>query len=163
MFFSACPHLHVHLHSLWFYVTAGVKIRDHLWYKLAQSSYVFSNQKKKILHMEHMHGCLRWGEWRFSSQFSLQGLWYNLAIWHTQRPWLPKQTSPLHKTLPWKLDLPNTNINNTLTNPKPQEIGVPQGSILSVILFMIKINKITTCLPHQKSTDHYMLMTLLQF
>ena len=31
-----------------------------------------------------------------------------------------------------------TRINNTLSNQKPQEIGVPQGSILSVILFMIK-------------------------
>ena len=40
-----------------------------------------------------------------------------------------------------------TRINNTLSDPKQQEIGVPQGSILSVILFMIKINKITTCLP----------------
>ena len=44
MFFSACPHLHVRLHSPWFYVTAGMKIHDHLQYKLAQSSYVFSNQ-----------------------------------------------------------------------------------------------------------------------
>ena len=33
-----------------------------------------------------------------------------------------------------------TQINNTLSDLK-QEIGVPQGSILSVILFMIKINK----------------------
>ena len=40
-----------------------------------------------------------------------------------------------------------TQINNTLSDPKQQEIGVPQGSILSVILFMIRINKITTCLP----------------
>ena len=40
-----------------------------------------------------------------------------------------------------------TRINNTLSDPKSQEIGVPQGSILSVILFIIKINKITTCLP----------------
>ena len=41
MLFSACPHLHVCLHFLWFYVTAGVKICDHLQYKLAQGSHVF--------------------------------------------------------------------------------------------------------------------------
>ena len=39
-----------------------------------------------------------------------------------------------------------TRINNTLSDPK-QEIGVLQGSIQSMILFMIKINKITICLP----------------
>ena len=33
-----------------------------------------------------------------------------------------------------------TRIKNTLSDPKQQEIGVPQDSILSVILFMIKIN-----------------------
>ena len=48
-----------------------------------------------------------------------------------------------------------TWINNTLSNPKQQEIGVPQGSILSVILFMIKINKITTCLPPEINGSLY--------
>ena len=33
-----------------------------------------------------------------------------------------------------------TQINNALSDLKQQEIGVPQSSILSVILFMIKIN-----------------------
>ena len=37
-------------------------------------------------------------------------------------------------------------INSALSDSKPQEIGIPQYSILSVILFMIKINKIITCL-----------------
>ena len=49
MFFSACSHLHVCLHSLWFYVTADVKICDHLQYKLAQGSSVFSYKKKCML------------------------------------------------------------------------------------------------------------------
>ena len=40
-----------------------------------------------------------------------------------------------------------TWINNTFSNSKPQEIGVPQGSILSGILFITRTNKITTCLP----------------
>ena len=39
-----------------------------------------------------------------------------------------------------------TQRNNTHSDPKQQEIGVLQDSILSVSLFMIKINKITTCL-----------------
>ena len=47
-----------------------------------------------------------------------------------------------------------TWINNTLSDPKQQEIGVPQGSILSVILFMIKINKIT-CLPPEINGSLY--------
>ena len=48
-----------------------------------------------------------------------------------------------------------TRINNTLSDPKQQEIGGPQGSILSVILFMIKINKITTCLPLELNGSLY--------
>ena len=40
-----------------------------------------------------------------------------------------------------------TQINNTLSNPKPQEIGVFQNTIVYVILFMVKMNKITTHLP----------------
>ena len=48
-----------------------------------------------------------------------------------------------------------TRINNTLSDPKQQEKGVPQGSILSVILFMIKINNITTCLPPEINGSLY--------
>ena len=39
-----------------------------------------------------------------------------------------------------------TQNNNKLSDPKTKEIDVPQSSILSVTLFMIKINKIITCL-----------------
>ena len=52
----------------------------------------------------------------------------------------------------WKFQ---TWINNTLSDSKQQEIGVPQGSILSMILFMIKINKITTCLPPEINGSLY--------
>ena len=55
IFFSACLHLHACLHFPWFYLTASVKIRDHLQYKLAQGSHVFPYKKKYILHVEHMH------------------------------------------------------------------------------------------------------------
>ena len=55
-----------------------------------------------------------------------------------------------------------TRINNTLSDPKQQETGVPQGSILSVIIFKIKINKITTCLPPEINGCRQ-LLHLLQF
>ena len=43
-------------------------------------------------------------------------------------------------------------MNNTFSDPKPQEIGVPQGSILSVILFIIKIR---TCLSTEVNRSLY--------
>ena len=45
MYFSACPHLNACLHSLWFYMTAGMKIHDHLQYKLAQGGLIFLVKK----------------------------------------------------------------------------------------------------------------------
>jgi hypothetical protein len=38
-------------------------------------------------------------------------------------------------------------VGSTLSDPHPQEMGVPQGSILSVTLFIVKINSIVTVLP----------------
>ena len=37
---------------------------------------------------------------------------------------------------------------NIYSDPYPQEAGVPQGSILSVTLFSLKINGIVSCLLH---------------
>ena len=38
-------------------------------------------------------------------------------------------------------------LGSTLSDCHPQEMGVPQGSILSVTLFILKINSIVNCLP----------------
>ena len=38
-----------------------------------------------------------------------KSLWYNLVIWHTQRPRPTRQTLDLYKTLPRRPDVPNTN------------------------------------------------------
>ena len=38
-------------------------------------------------------------------------------------------------------------LKNHLSNEYPQENGVPQGSVLSVTLFAVKINSIVTCIP----------------
>ena len=37
-------------------------------------------------------------------------------------------------------------VGNTYSDPYSQEAGVPQGSILSVTLFSLKINSIVSCL-----------------
>ena len=37
-------------------------------------------------------------------------------------------------------------VGNTYSDPYSQEAGVPQGSILSVTLFSLKINRIVSCL-----------------
>ena len=37
-------------------------------------------------------------------------------------------------------------VGSTFSDSHPQEMGVPQGSILSVTLFSVKINSITQCL-----------------
>jgi len=47
-------------------------------------------------------------------------------------------------------------VGSTFSDPQPQEMGVPQGSILSVTLFIVKINSIVQVLPHC-STLHYSL------
>ena len=38
------------------------------------------------------------------------------------------------------------SVRNTYSEPYSQEAGVPQGSILSVTLFSLKINSIVSCL-----------------
>jgi len=47
-------------------------------------------------------------------------------------------------------------VGSTLSDPQPQEMGVPQGSILSVTLFIVKINSIVEVLPNCSSL-HYSL------
>ena len=37
-------------------------------------------------------------------------------------------------------------MGSTFSNSHPQEMGIPQGSILSVTLFSVKFNNITQCL-----------------
>ena len=98
---------------------------------------------QRSIHQKRTSGC--------SPFWPGKSLWHILTIWHTQRPWLTRQTPHFHKILPRRPDLPNMNKQYTLCS----KIGI----LLSVILFMIKINKISTCSPPQKSTDHYMLMT----
>ena len=46
-------------------------------------------------------------------------------------------------------------VNNTLSDPFEQEMGVPQGSILSVTLFSIKINSLAKTLQNNVEGSLY--------
>ena len=60
MLFSTCSHLHAHLHSLWFYVTAGLKMHGHFQYKIAQGSHVFLVKKYLTRGAYALMFALRW-------------------------------------------------------------------------------------------------------
>ena len=81
--------------------------------------------------------------------FHLEKVWHVMAIWYTQKfqRSLPKRRTPIFVKQLLEDQTFQTQVNNLFSDPRPWEIGVPQGSILSIILFIIKINKITTCLP----------------
>ena len=57
------------------------------------------------------------------------------------RGWLPNFISKCLKDRSFKV-----RVGSTFSASNPQEMGVPQGSILSVTLFSVKINSITQCL-----------------
>ena len=57
------------------------------------------------------------------------------------RGWLPNYISNCLKDISFKV-----RVGSTFPDSRPQEMDVPQGSILSVTLFVVKINSITQCL-----------------
>ena len=52
-------------------------------------------------------------------------------------------------------------MGTSLSDFYDQEMGVPQGSILSVILFIAKINSITSCIRNGVDISLYLWMTLV--
>ena len=75
-----------------------------------------------------------------------------MAILHTQRSWSIMGIFVKHFL---EVQTFRMQINNIFSNLKLQEISVPQSSILSVILFIMKINKITICLLPESNGSLY--------
>ena len=68
-------------------------------------------------------------------------------MWNFKRPlcvWPKRSTSYFYFQF-FKDRYFNVRVGSTFSDTHPQEMGVPQGSILSVTLFSVKINNITQC------------------
>ena len=55
---------------------------------------------------------------------------------------LPKYIAEFLKTRKFKV-----KVGNGISNEHEQENGVPQGAVLSVLLFALKMNNVTRCFP----------------
>ena len=63
-----------------------------------------------------------------------------MEVWNIKRPLCLFSFQFCFKDRPFKV-----RVGSTFTDCHPQEMGVPQGSILSVALFLVKINSSTQC------------------
>ena len=65
-----------------------------------------------------------------------------MEIWNYEGPpWLPIFNANVLKDRSFKV-----RVGSTFSNSHLQEMGIPQGSFLSVTLFSVKINSIAQCL-----------------
>ena len=70
---------------------------------------------------------------------------------------LPKYISAFLETRSFRV-----NIGNAISPEYVQQNGVPQGAVLSVLLFALKINNIATCLPPQERFSFSLFVDDLQ-
>ena len=78
-----------------------------------------------------------------------------MALWYTE--------GPIHLRSSWKNASDDwtvleerrfrVSISNVLSHERKQESGVPQGSILSVTLFAVKVNSLAAVIPNYINTS----------